>query len=52
MTGELEKLILKGPTEPDLLAEARRQGMITMREDGILKVLAGEVGLEELSEVI
>ena len=52
MTGELEKLILKGPTEPELLAEARRQGMITMREDGILKVLAGEVGLEELSEVI
>ena len=51
MTPQLEKIILKVPTETEISAEARRQGMITMREDGILKVLSGRVGLEELSEV-
>ena len=52
MTPDLEKIILKSPTEPEVLAEGRRQGMILMREDGILKVLAGKVGLEELVEVV
>lgn len=52
MTRELEDLILKRPTESEILKEARRQGMITMREDGILKVLEGKVGFEELSEVV
>jgi type IV pilus assembly protein PilB len=52
MTPELEALILKRPTESEILKEARRQGMITMREDGILKVLEGKVGFEELSEVV
>ncbi|MDP3785443.1 MAG: GspE/PulE family protein, partial [bacterium] len=51
MTPELEKIILKAPSESEILAEARRQGMITMREDGIFKVLEGKTGLEELSEV-
>ncbi|MBI2023781.1 type II/IV secretion system protein [Candidatus Giovannonibacteria bacterium] len=50
MTPELEKIILKSPTEAAILEESRRQGMITMREDGILKVLQGKIGLEELSE--
>ena len=52
MSPELEKIILKGPTEADIMHEARRQGMITMREDGILKVLDGRIGLEELTETL
>ncbi|KKT78541.1 MAG: type II secretion system protein E [Candidatus Giovannonibacteria bacterium GW2011_GWC2_44_8] len=52
MSPELEKIILKSPTETDITAEARRQGMLTMREDGIMKVLQGKIGVEELSEVI
>ncbi|OGF91106.1 hypothetical protein A3H65_01395 [Candidatus Giovannonibacteria bacterium RIFCSPLOWO2_02_FULL_45_14] len=52
MTPELEKIILKSPTEGEITEEARRQGMLTMREDGIIKVLQGKIGLEELSEVI
>ncbi|MBI2609841.1 type II/IV secretion system protein [Candidatus Giovannonibacteria bacterium] len=51
MTPELEKIILKVPTEAEIMQEGRRQGMITMREDGILKVLEGKIGLEELSEI-
>ena len=53
MTPELERLILeKQPSEAHIAEEAHRQGMLTMRQDGILKVLAGTVGIEELSEVV
>ena len=53
MTPELERLILeKQPSEAHIAEEARRQNMLTMRQDGILKVLAGTVGVEELSEVV
>lgn len=52
MTKNLEKIILKEPSIQNLEKEAREQGMITLREDGIMKVLAGKIGLEELSEVI
>ncbi len=52
MTSELEKIILTDISEAVIFKEARRQGMITMREDGILKVLNGTVGLEELEGII
>lgn len=51
MTPELEVIILKDPSEMRISAEAKRQGMITMRQDGVLKVLAGEVSLEEVLRV-
>ena len=46
------KAILFDPTEPNIMKAARQQGMIKMREDGILKVLEGKIGLEELEEII
>ena len=52
MNSELEKIILEKPSEVSIEKEARRQGMITMRQDGILQVLDGAVGLEELLEVV
>lgn len=52
MTPELEKIILTGPSESRIAEEARRQGMITIKQDGILKVLRGLIGLEELLEVV
>ncbi|MBI2068727.1 MAG: type II/IV secretion system protein [Candidatus Yanofskybacteria bacterium] len=51
MTDELEKIILGTISEAAMRAEAKRQGMITMFQDGILKVLQGVVSLEELLEV-
>ena len=51
MTRELERIILKDLSEEKIEEEAVRQGMVTMHQDGILKVLQGKVGLEELSEV-
>jgi type IV pilus assembly protein PilB len=52
ITKELEQIILTNPSEPPIFKEARRQGMITMREDGIIKVLEGRVGFEELEGII
>jgi len=48
MTKELSQIITKGFEEAMLEEEARRQGMITMRQDGIMKALQGEVSLEEV----
>lgn len=52
MTSDLEHIILNEPTELKIIGEARRQGLITMRQDGILKVAKGIIGLNELLEVI
>lgn len=52
MTPELEKIILSEPSDAKITEEAKRQGMITMKQDGVLKVLAGKIGLEELMEVV
>src|SRR3989344_3470021 len=51
MNDELEKITLGSISEAALREEAKRQGMITMFPDGILKVLKGVVSLEELLEV-
>jgi len=51
MSDELEKIILGEISEMALRQEAKRQGMITMFQDGILKVLKGVVSLEELLEI-
>jgi type IV pilus assembly protein PilB len=45
---ELKSIILKKPTEKEIFEVARKKGMITLREDGILKVLAGETTIEEV----
>jgi len=51
MNDQLEKIILGQLSEAALREEGKRQGMITMFQDGILKVLRGVVSLEELLEV-
>ncbi|MDO8496016.1 MAG: GspE/PulE family protein [bacterium] len=51
MTDEFERIILGTLSESAMREEAKRQGMITMFQDGILKSLKGVVSLEELLEV-
>ncbi|HUO75713.1 MAG TPA: GspE/PulE family protein [Candidatus Paceibacterota bacterium] len=51
MTDELEKIILGTLSESAMREEAKRQGMVTMFQDGIMKVLDGICSLEELLEV-
>lgn len=48
MTRELSDIIVSGVSEGKLWDEAKRQGMVTLRQDGILKALDGEVLLEEV----
>lgn len=48
----IEQLILKGtPTEDDITAEARKQGMITLREDALIKALNGHFSLSEVDVI-
>jgi type IV pilus assembly protein PilB len=48
MTQELQEIILQDPSEANIQKEAKRQGMVTMRQDGILKVLDGVTTIEEV----
>jgi len=48
MTPSLEEIILKDPSEANLKAEAEKQGMITLRQDGIIKALEGLVSIDEV----
>lgn len=52
MTPQLEAIIISEPSESKILAESQRQGMITMLQDGIIKVLEGVIGFEELIQVV
>lgn len=48
---EMRDLILSKASTTKMIEAARRKGMITMREDGILKVLEGKTTLEEVHRV-
>ncbi len=49
---EMEKFILQAPTVSDIREKAIERGMVTMRQDGILKVLEGITTLEEVDRVV
>jgi len=51
MNGELAELILKNPIESEIFKIARRQGMLTMEQEGIVKILNGETTIEEIARV-
>ncbi len=49
MTTELERAILAGKSEDDLRAIVRKQGMLTMKEDAMIKSARGEIPFEEVN---
>ena len=49
---EIEPLILLNPTETEILKKSEKQGILNMKQDGILKVLNGTTSLDELARVI
>jgi type II secretory ATPase GspE/PulE/Tfp pilus assembly ATPase PilB-like protein len=51
MTPEMEKVIHSKVTDSDIETEAERQGMITMKQDGIIKALQGLTTIEEVLRV-
>ncbi len=53
ITPQLEKIIIsKELSDANLGEESQRQGMITMKQDGIYKVLQGLVSFEEIIRVV
>ncbi len=52
MTPELEKIVIKDHSAVDVVEESKRQNMITMKQDGIIKALKGIVTLEEVYRVV
>lgn len=51
ITEEIQDLILKRSTSAEIQKIAEAQGMVTMREDGYLKALAGRTSLTEINRV-
>lgn len=49
---EIRKAIRSGAAPQDILVMARKQDLILMREDGILKALRGKIDLTELFRVV
>ena len=49
---EVEPLILLNPTETEILKKSEKQGILNMKQDGILKVMNGTTSLDELQRVV
>ncbi len=51
MTEELAETITESTSEENVWKEAKRQGMITLRQDGIIKALKGVTSVEEVIRI-
>jgi type IV pilus assembly protein PilB len=52
MSEEVERLFMGGASSEEIRRQARREGMRTLREDGVLKVLNGLTSLDELARTV
>src|SRR3989344_5355590 len=51
MSKDLEAVILKNPTDIEIMKVARIQGMLTMREDAIIKAFKREIPFSEVNKL-
>jgi type II secretory ATPase GspE/PulE/Tfp pilus assembly ATPase PilB-like protein len=51
MTKNFEKLILKRPSESEIEAEGKAQGMVTLKMDAVVKALLGYIGFDEAMRI-
>lgn len=49
---KIEKTVIENPSERDIAQAARDQGLLTLPQDGVIKVLQGETSLDELARVL
>lgn len=49
---EVEKLLRENPSEREIRKATRPQGIMTMREDGVIKLLQGHTTIPELERVV
>jgi type II secretory ATPase GspE/PulE/Tfp pilus assembly ATPase PilB-like protein len=52
MNENVEKAVQMSSSDRDIWTAAKGQGILTMKQDGILKVLAGITSYDELLRVI
>jgi type II secretory ATPase GspE/PulE/Tfp pilus assembly ATPase PilB-like protein len=48
----IEKIIPENPSEREIKKVASKQGMLSMREDGLVKILSGVTSMEEVDSVV
>jgi type II secretory ATPase GspE/PulE/Tfp pilus assembly ATPase PilB-like protein len=49
---KVEDVVESNPSEREIWAAAKEQGILTMKQDGILKILSGMTSLSELERVV
>jgi len=51
MNSEIEQIILKNPVESEVFKVARKNGLITMKEDAIIKAMQKMIPFEEVNQL-
>lgn len=52
VTSTIKELIIRGETSDKIEAQAKKEGMLTMLEDGIFQAVKGETTIEEVLRVV
>jgi type II secretory ATPase GspE/PulE/Tfp pilus assembly ATPase PilB-like protein len=52
VTGTIREMILKGSSQDEIEAQAKKEGMMTMLEDGVFQAVLGLISLEEIFRVV
>jgi type IV pilus assembly protein PilB len=48
----IREMILKGSSQDEIEAQAKKEGMLTMLEDGVFQAVLGQISLEEIFRVV
>ena len=52
VTNTIKEMIIKGASQDDIEIQAKKEGMMTMLEDGIFQAVLGNTTLEEVFRVV
>ena len=52
MTGSIKEMIISGKSQDEIEMQAKKEGMMTMLEDGVFQAVLGVTSLEEVFRVV
>ena len=52
VTSSIKEMIIRGSSQDEIEAQAKKEGMMTVLEDGIFKAASGQTSLEEVFRVV
>ena len=52
MDREVGSLVLKNAPDTELMEQAKKSGMITLKQDGYIKAIQGDIPIEEVYRVV